>query len=244
MSYRKEYHSEILEACRQFRLPKEECYIQSLKRKDIIEIIRGLTSSTRLKNAYRLEIEENLPSIIADDLLVDNDSAHAPVLQILMTKMWSQVEQDETRYFSIKNYQKLLKDGILLEDFLQQQLEKIRQWNQKTEQSGLVLDILNHHTTENQVANYHHIDDLRKRYEHQEEILEKILIKCKELSLLSNIGKNRTQLAHDTLAPVVYRAFKDSNYPGQRATRILDNKIRNYHYNPDTYIDIYHLEVV
>ena len=39
-AYRKEFHPEILNACRQYRLPREECYIKPLSREDIIEIVQ------------------------------------------------------------------------------------------------------------------------------------------------------------------------------------------------------------
>ena len=37
--------------------------------------------------------------------------------------------------------------------------------------------------------------------------------------------KQESILAHDTLAPIVIRAFTLSDAPGQRATRILNNKL-------------------
>ena len=191
-----------------------------------------------------MEIEENLPEIIADDLLLDEDSAHAPVLQILLTKMWEEVEQDTDRRFTVEAYNKMAKEGILLDDFLWQQMEKIRNWDAEIEGSGLLLDILGFHTTPHQTAHTHSLEKIRKRYQHREGILAQLILKCKELFLLDHIGNNRTQLSHDTLAPLVYRAWKDSNRPGQQAARILENKLRLYESQPEAYISPDDLDIV
>jgi hypothetical protein len=237
LSYRKEFHPEIEESCKIYEIPRDEIFVKQLTKSDIEEVILGLTSSPRLHQRYRLKIEQGLPAIIADDLLEDKESAIAPVLQILLTKMWNMTEQDEIRHFTINNYQELKKEGILMDDFFEQQMEKIRVWNSDVEVSGLALDVLNFHTTRMGTAGAKQLEDIRERYQHRDDILENLLGKFKELYLLTDAGVGKTGLAHDTIAPLVQETVRRSDTAGQRAFRILTNKAPNFERNPNSLLD-------
>ena len=243
LSYRKEYHAEIEKACKGLQIPREQVYLPALARKDIMEVVGGLSSTERLRRKYRLEVDELLPTIIADDLLVDSHSSIAPVLQILLTKMWDLTEAEEKRHFSVENYNRLLKEGILLDDFFEQQTQKIKLLHPDAENSGLIIDLLNHHTTDFSTARSRDLEELRKRYLHREDVLDTILQELKQLYLLTDIG-GKTTLAHDTLAPLVQKEFKESDRPGQRATRILESKLPTYEQNEQVYLDADDLDLV
>ena len=237
LSYRKEYHPEIEEGCKNYQIPREEIFLKQLTKSDIQEIILGLTSTTRLQKRYRLTVEEGLPSLIADDLLEDKDSPIAPVLQILLTKMWKITEQKEVRRFTISNYVELKKEGILMDDFFEQQMEKLRVWNPDIETSGLALDVLNFHTTRLGTAGSQNLEEIRARYQHRQDVLENLISKFKELYLLTDSGLNRTGLAHDTIAPLVKEKVRQSDASGQRAYRVLSNKMPNFERKPNTFLD-------
>ena len=141
LSYRKEYHPEIEEQLKTMTIPRERVFLQHLRRKDIAEVVNGLTSTEQLQNRYGLEVQDTLPVLIADRLLSDKESSVAPVLQILLTKMWRLTNKDDYRYFSVDLYTQLDKEGILLDDFFHQQMEQVRAWDEETESSGLALDV-------------------------------------------------------------------------------------------------------
>lgn len=242
LSYRKEYDAEIEKAFRVCNLPKEKVFLDKLDATGIEEIVSGLASTPLLKNKYRLNIEEELPDLIAQNLLSDRESPIAPVLQIILTKMWQQENQNDYRLFSIKKYQALRKQGILLDNFFHEQMEKIKRWETKIqkniETSGLALDILHYHTTHHSTANSRSIDELRMYYQHQSDVLEQLIEKFQTLYLLSSISANHSTLAHDTLAPIVRREIQYSDKPGQRALRILSSKMIDFQRNPEkTFID-------
>lgn len=242
LCYRKEYDSEIEKAFREYALPKEKVFLEKLNRKEVVEIVNGLTSTPALQKQYRLEVEPALPGLIADNLLMDKDSPVAPVLQITLTKLWQRQEDMDQRLFRVGDYQQLREEGIFLDDFFQQQMNSIKAWEQEVkravESSGLALDILNYHTTDLGTAESRKLEELRKKYEHQSDILETLIRRFKELYLLTDIGRTRTGLAHDTLAPIVQKQIKDSDKPGQRALRILSTKATEYERSPaTTYID-------
>ncbi len=242
LSYRKEYDPEVEKACRAAGLPKEKVFLERLDRTGILEIIGGLSSSQQLRNKYRLEIENGLPVLIADDLLEDRNSPIAPVLQIILTKLWQQQEEQDKRTFRADDYQQLKKDGILLDDFFHQQMAEIRAWEeeiqQQVESSGLALDLLHYHTTALGTAESRSLEALRTHYQHQSDVIQQLLHQLQSLYLLAGLGLEQTALAHDTLAPIVQKEIRDSDKPGQRALRILTSKTADYAISPErTYID-------
>ena len=246
MGYRKEYNPEIEEGFKVHSLPRTKIFLEHLSRKDIIDIFRGLSETPTLKKRYNLTVEEELPVIIADDLLEDKESSVAPVLQILLTKMWSKAKDvnPDNPQFTVDLYQGLRREGILLDDFYYQQMEKLRNWAEEYEISGLALSVLQFHTTRLGTAGSRHIDEIRKRYQHREEDIDKLIEKFKELYLLNESGKNVTGLAHDTIAPLIQSEYRISERPGQRAARILENKALELKSNPKTSLDVGELDLV
>lgn len=226
LGYRKEYNPEIEESFKRHQIPRNRLFLESLKKRDILEIFHGLTETPALKERYGLAIENELPDIIADDLLEDKDSAVAPVLQILLTKMWEEAlkESLDSPQFTVSKYQELRKQGILLDDFFEQQMQRLREWEAEVEVSGLALDVLHYHTTRLGTSGSHGLDELRRRYQHREGVIDSLIEKFKELYLLNDSGRNATSLAHDTIAPLIQREYRYSNRPGQQASRILENK--------------------
>lgn len=244
LSYRKEYHPEIEEQLKTMTIPRERVFLQHLRRKDIAEVVKGLTSTEQLQNRYGLEVQDTLPEIIADRLLSDKDSSVAPVLQILLTKMWRLTDQEDYRYFSVDLYTRLDKEGILLDDFFHQQMERIRAWDEETESSGLALDVLNFHTSAMGTANTRLEEELRERYGHQHTVVDPLTDKFKELYLLSDRAAGATGLAHDTLAPLVQNEYRNSDRTGQRAARILESKVIDFNENKKILLDKADLSMV
>jgi len=244
LSYRKEYNPEIEDFCKKFQIPREKIFLKKLDRDDIIEIVNGVSSSERLQERYKTEIDPNLPVIIADNLLEDKDSPIAPVLSILLTKLWKLSQEEETGKFTVNQYTELRKEGILMDDFFQQQMDKIRAWRPDYEESGLALDVLNVHTTALGTAGSQGVEELRARYEHQKDAIDELLAKFKDLYLLSDAGKAQTGLAHDTLAPIVIRDARESDKSGQRAFRILTGKINDFKQDKNFVLDEMDLEFV
>ncbi|MCI0695005.1 hypothetical protein L0337_23720 [candidate division KSB1 bacterium] len=196
LSYRKEYHPEIRDGFQKLLLPYAEVFLQQLDRNGIIEAVEGLTKHPATREKYRLKIEKgedgNLAEIIAVDLLADKKSPIAPMLQLLLTKLWDTAVQEnsEPPIFTVARYQQLQKEGLAMDDFLQQQMEQLRQWQPELVQSGLVLDLLHAHTTALGTAGTCAMDELRQNYSHRQDTLDALLVKCQALYLLTRIQQN------------------------------------------------------
>lgn len=255
LGFRKEWLAEIEQRLIDHKLPRTPIFLERLDRRGIIEAIAGPAQSERLQ-PYHLVIEKPkpgeawLPDIIADDLLADAESAIAPTLQILLTKMWEQAKaaNDDQPVFDLKLYNTLRKDGILLGDFLDQQLKAIQAWRPAVVESGLTLDVLAFHTTPLGTAAQHPLPELQQEYAHQAGVLPELLEKCQGLVATVKPRKDAptaSRLAHDTLAPLVRERFEKSDKPGQRARRILENRAVEWRENKEgTPLDETDLELV
>jgi hypothetical protein len=253
LAYRKEYHPELKQAFQEQQLPTAELFLQHLDRAGIVEVIEGLPQQPDTRETYQLQIPPEpggaLADIIADDLLEDRDSPMAAMLQILLTKMWREAKQeDSTRpTFSVALYQRIKKEGLAMGEFFDQQMEKLVAWRPELVDSGLVLDLLHFHTTPLGTAGTRSLAEIREQYRTRQGQIEELMVKCKELYLLNTPQQQseHTSLAHDTLAPVVIDRFNASDRPGQRALRILTNKLKDFEAGNDkTYLDAADLAVL
>ena len=232
LGFRKEWLAELEAQLVVYELPRTKVFLEALDRRGIIEVVRGPVRSARLRERYGLTIDDGLAEIIADDLLEDRGSAIAPTLQILLTKMWARATEAnyERPQFNQNLYQQMKRDGILLRDFLNQQIAAFGQQYPEVVNSGLLLDIIALHTTPLGTADQCSVEDLQRQYAHLGSILPAILQRCQDLYLLTvatsaqKDSVRTTRLAHDTLAPIVREQFDHSDKPGQRARRILDNR--------------------
>ena len=66
-------------------------FVRRLSRNEIIEVIEGP------KTHYGLMVDRELAIRIADDLTEDESSAIAPILQILLNKMWQETQGNNIR---------------------------------------------------------------------------------------------------------------------------------------------------
>lgn len=244
LSYRKEYHPEIDEFCKKLQIPREGIFLKRLNDEDIEEVVRGISSNERLKTRYGITIEPDLPGIIADDLTEDSESPIAPVLSILLTKMWEQSREEGINVFSVSQYQDLKKKGLMMEDFFHQQMKKLKDWKPEVVSSGLALDILNFHTTALGTAGAQSVDKIKAQYKHQTEVIDELLDKLKQLYLLTDVGFKKTGLSHDTLAPIVNVEIRESDKAGQRAYRTLTSNALEFEDDETNLMDAGDLELV
>ncbi len=239
LSFRKEWLQEFGRAFDEATLWYDRMPLEPLDRAGIIEAIEGPTRRPECQRRYHLTIEAGQPGepslaeLIADDLRTDAGSALAPTLQVLVSKMWDQARQanPETPRFDRALYDSLRKQGLLLDDFLKLQLAAFRSWRADVVDSGLVLDLLEYHTTPLGTAEQRTRAELDQHYAHQAALIDGLLEQCKSLYMLIEFQPTpapATRLAHDTLAPLVQERCKASVAPGQRARRILENRVADW----------------
>ena len=239
LGFRKEWLADMEEYLEQASLPYESIHLDRLKRSGIIEAITQIEQDSNLKAHYKLTIDADLPSDLATDLLADPNAPVAPTLQILLSRLWeiTTSKNREHPVFDLENYQKQRRQGVLLDDFLEQQIKQIETEYPHEVKSGLLLDILNHHTTVHGTSDICERSSLEIHYSHiKKNIISGLLDYAISTGILVTGGESgkSTRLAHDTLAPLIRRRIENSDSPGQRARRILDARVQELTHNPKT----------
>jgi WD40 repeat protein len=230
LAFRKEWFPEVQKQVEVGGLSYGKVFLERLDHTAVLDIIMGLTRTRRLRQRYGLSVEPRLAGIIADDLQEDRDSPIAPTLQILLSKMWEQATalNRAAPAFTTDLYQRLKREGVLLGDFLDQQLAHLSESQPLAVSSGFAIDVLAFHTSPLLTAQYRSRGELIRRYHHRAADLGPLVDGMKQRFLLADpagdrdSGASNTRLAHDTLAPLVRQRFDESDRPGQRARRILE----------------------
>ena len=202
--------------------------------------IQGITEAiTGPQHHYDFALEEGLPEKIAQDLAEDQHSAIGPVLQILMSRLWVQQNKEAhgPAIISRKTYVDLKKKAQIIPSFLDEGLKDIQRNFPREIDDGLVLDLLNWHTSNSFTSRARPRQDILHRYSHIDpgrmSSLLNALVDSYILSstaaqpgdeLASTPADRHYRLSHDVIAPVIRQRFQDSACPGQQAYRILKNK--------------------
>ncbi|MCB0547001.1 MAG: CHAT domain-containing protein [Phaeodactylibacter sp.] len=236
LGYREEFNAKILARSQDYELSPSTVFLEQLRSGDIEEIFRELPRLRGI-NYYNLTVEKGLPERIASDLLKSR-SAVAPVLQLMLTKLWEHTYDPDknSAHFSVEAYNETQGGGKEMEKYFWEQMEAVRKWKPEAVESGLVLDMLQFHVTElgtsrrrdfkNDIwPRYRHLEE-EEEYGHPQGFVEELIKKLKspEIFLLNDEGRGYTSLPHDTLAPVVRREYDRSDKLGQRSARILEVK--------------------
>ncbi len=261
LSFRAEYLSQIQNTLQEASIPKTDILLSPLSKTGIIQAIEGVTTNKLTRDQYKLSaksIEEGLANDIASDLLKDENSPIAPTLQILLGKLWahSKLENKSEPILSKRNYKIIRKKGLALEDFVLGQFQILHSedsdklspfFDQKVEQSGLVLDLLSQFVTSKITSNTHGQKFILDQYAHRQNIIARLVKRLVDLRLLSTSlihGTVRIGLAHDTLAPEIFKLFNESNRLGQQSRRILSSKNISHEDNGMNYLDEIDLSLV
>lgn len=243
LGFRKEYLAEIETALQNKGIIHyQKQFLEVLTGEAIKEIVTGLAQNPRTQLEYNLSIAPTLEETIASDLQNSQEGAVAPVLQIILSRMWQVAQSNGATHFDKATYKEAHTQG--LGQFLEQQLQALEPEFETVLATGLALDLLAHHTTDLGTAQTHAYDQVLKDYAHQRIEVGALLSKLEQLRLLNVVVDQSSGLSHDTLAPVVKEAFKNSDKAGQRAKRILDNKVGDFVKNEANLLDKADLQTV
>ncbi len=236
LAFRKEWLPEVQKQLEIRNIGHGKVFLEGLDREAVAEVVNGLTGTRRLRQQYGLSIEPGLAESIADDLVSDPDSPIAPTLEILLTKLWHAATERAAHApeFTRALYGELRDEGLMLDDFVDQQIARLRVDHEAEVASGLAIDLLAYHTTALGTAGIRSRPELDDHYRQVAERLPSLLQQMVDLYLIAETGEaevggvRSTRLAHDTLAAHVRRRLAISDLPGPRARRILDNRGKDW----------------
>ncbi len=249
LSLRKEWLPDLVQRLHGWQgLAWDDYSVSSLDRAAIIEVVESIPQNDTLRARYRLEVEPGLGARIADDLGSDADSPVAPLLQILLTRLWAGAapDADGVRHFTLDAYARLRRGGLHLWDFVERQLAELERRDPDAARTGLALDLLVFHVGPQLTALSRSPAELLQAYHSLASAtairpeVARALGHARELYLLADCPDGGTRLAHDTLAPVVKAACERSLAPGQRARALLEGLA----HVPDAVLDRAELRVI
>jgi len=220
-------YGEILQAV---GFPFIEVFLKPLDWDGINEAIAGVTLSPSTKDYYRLQIENNpannFPSSLRGNLSDGDTTLVAPYLQVIMSEIWKSAIEENAQSPSItmRSYKEGILSGDIMDNFLTTQLTQLKEWKEEEVESGLALDLLYRHTSA--LGKSHILDATTRKYTYpdRQDTVRDLVLKCKELNLLSSAHLDGTNLGHNLLAQMVIRQYSISLSPGQQAARILNGK--------------------
>jgi WD40 repeat protein/DNA-directed RNA polymerase subunit K/omega len=236
MALRKEWFAELVGACQKYAVNQINYPLKPLDKSAIIKIVCSLAEAPELQQAYRLRIKPSgieLANQIADDLLIDKQSSIAPTLQIILYRLWEKVKNDDDRVWTKTLYETETHGGLLLDTYVDQQLDEIakqKSWGVEAKDSGLLLDVLFAHATQQGTTQNLDAADYEKRYSHIPyrrdllDTLKKHFLLVDTYTNKANAPSTETRLIHDTLAQLIENKYDASMLPGQKARRILNGR--------------------
>ncbi|MDZ4700871.1 MAG: SUMF1/EgtB/PvdO family nonheme iron enzyme [Rhodothermales bacterium] len=234
LSFRKEWLAELEKSMGEAGISPYSFFMDRLSQEGVMEIVRGPASAEALRTKYRLTVHPDLPALISRDILRDTGSPAAPVLSILLARMWERAKAlpGTAPVFTLELYATLSEEGLGLGDFVDQQLKELREWDPVVVASGLAIDILAAHVTERVTAGALSDADVECMYPHVKDRVHALRARAQKAYLLvstqvageAGLAHPVTRLAHDTLAPIVLQRYKASNASGQRAERLLESR--------------------
>ena len=220
--FRKEYVAEIERMIEPLNLDHVRYFLEPLSEFGITEAITGATDDKNLSRKYQLVIKSGLPATIIGDILRDKASHIAPLLQILLRKMWDLAVSKKAKkvVFDHNLYEEVRQSS--LESLLNKQLEELHTKFPVETDGGLALDILKFYTTNLATSRERTDKALLENYEHVSNILQ-IKAALIDLFILTDTDTGN-RLAHDALGPIIHRQFELSDRLGQRARRMMESK--------------------
>lgn len=231
LGFRKEFKAEIEDLLTE--LDPACHFLKPLDRQGVLEAIKGVAATPYLQRRYHLHIEAGLPEMMAEDILRDEGSNIAPLLQIMLRKMWDAASGDTNDgavHFTQALYAPMQQSG--LGALVDTQLAELAREYPEAVKSGLALDVLMQYTTAHATAGEAADELLLRDYPHIPHILD-LKAALQRLFLLTNAGSRAAaRLAHDALAPIIRKKYFDSDAPGQRARRIVETKEREIGFFP------------
>jgi Sulfatase-modifying factor enzyme 1 len=233
LSFRKEYFADIDAHLSLQGFGYKRYFLQPLNSGEIEEAVTGITRDLGAMEKYQLAIDPLVPEKILNLFAGDRQSHIAPILQIVLTKLWeaATIHGMWPPRFS----DALLESNIkvkthFLGDFVDEKIALAETIQPDWAYTGLVLDLLTYFVSEIGTATERSLDQIVSHYNHIPNI-QVLVENLRESRLLSEpleSSRGSLRLAHDAIAPLVLLRFNQSSALGQKARRLLESRREAY----------------
>ncbi len=248
LAFRTEWFSRVKKHLTGLR--KSEVFLDTLDQAGIEEATIGPTLRKEVREVFPLSIESGLAERISNALLNDDSTSVAPTLQVLLKKLWIEAsKKSRLPEFTNDLYKK---HQATMGEFVQDQIESIKTHPKLTSAarkvitSGILIDFLECHITSEMTSRQRTLKEfiygnptasppIAPLYPEREEVIKELRKLCIDHYLLiqPDFGNNEepepaSRLAHDSLAIHIHTLYESSDAPGQRARRILEQRVQEW----------------
>lgn len=229
LSFRKEFQAEIEKELNAESIFYGKVFLPPLDQNGVQEVIRGIASHSDLVEHYKTTVEPSLDKYITTQLFKSNQSDNpiAPVLQLLLKRMWDKMLDGEERVLSKELFEQLAKN-LWLDDFLDNVINSLKENSKFREavRTGFVYDFLKFFVTEMTTAGQRTRVEISNNYKETDNTIIAQLIPeliDKQILFELNLEIQTFGLIHDSLAPSIKKINEQSNSNVQKTLRILFN---------------------
>lgn len=231
LSFRKEWYAELDDVSNHNGVRRSNFHVKALDKNRIVDVIRGPIDDERLSEHYQLTIDPDVVEAIASDVSRDSSAPIAPTLQVLLNSLWTAAKSTNpvAPHFSPSLYESF-RHRLGLDVFLDDQLESMKTSHMAAVTNGLILDILESHTTLLGTSEQRSLSSLQSMYPAHAHEMADFIQAMKSRYVLADPPSmtvdqpSTSRLTHDTLAPIIRNRFTRSVMLGQRARRILESR--------------------
>lgn len=232
LAFREDRLSSVEDQLRRHGMRWHPFPIRHLDSQGLLETMAGFELDPVVRDHYRIAFEpESLRQTIVDAVLTGNPGAVAPVLQVLLTRLWfravlrAETENTTKRTILLKDFELEHAAASGLHDFLEKQLLVVEASCPGSFRTGLALEILAEYTTPGGTATRRKTKELEILYPADSIVpIARLVDQLGAGKLLYRDGPDSHRLVHDSIAPVVQYVAAQSDRPAQRARRTLENR--------------------
>jgi len=233
LSFRKDYLAEVKDHLKDHNIVFSWYSLRELREGGIRRAISGVWKDTSLRRHFPgfAIFEEQLEDAIVRNILADQSSHIAPLLQFQLRTLWDTAKAKMKGDIRLTKafYEAERLNATSLAAFVDgHKLHSVESAYPEAARVGLVNDILCFYTTHHRTAATRSIEELLRRYEHIDSgvILGIHQSLVDEYLLLHDREAGQSRLSHDSLAGIVRDRFSESQAPGQQAASIVAAKER------------------
>lgn len=228
LSFRKEWLAEFERLFAAQGIGCPVLLVEPLTSDAILEVAMAVARDPALQRRWNLTIDQDAGQEIARSLSSDGESAIAPALQVLLTRLWNEaVARSRSQpHITIELVRSAAANGLGLGEVLDLRLSRIYAAMPQVAE-GLALDVLEFHTTTLGTAETRTKAERADTYGELSTTVDALVIQLHEHFLLVDPraeAQGASRLSHDALAPLVRARFAASGLRGQRARRVLENR--------------------
>ncbi|HVR10670.1 MAG TPA: serine protease [Thermoanaerobaculia bacterium] len=232
LSFREDRLSSVQDGLRRHGMRWHPFALRHLDARGLLETMTGFAGDPAVRDHYGIDFDpQELPQTIVDAVLTGNSGAVAPVLQVLLARLWarakSRAEKEGAAVRTIRreDFELELAAAAGLRDFLERQLQAVEAVCPMSFQTGFALEVLREYTTPGGTAAGQDTGELAARYPANALVpVPRLVDEMAGAKLLYCDRPGSARMVHDSLAPVVQHAAAMSDRPAQRARRTLENR--------------------